>query len=115
MFLHARLICSDRTLNCIGDSSGLLVNLVEFLALDEQTNFWFRAGIAQKNPTFASEFAFDFISYFYDFAQFLDRRFFFFFFISLRLRVFFLAGFLFCLLLGGFVRDSQQLLGAYYV
>ena len=103
------LIRSDRALNRVRDSVGLLVDLVQFAAFDEQTDLWFGAGIAQEDAAFAGELALDFVAQFHDFAQFFDRRLRFHVQIALRLRIFFQTGFQFAQRLAGRVHDAQNL------
>src|SRR4029434_6885679 len=56
------LVCADRGLNCVGDSVGVFVDLVEFAAFDQQSDLRFGPGIAKEDAPFAGELAFDFIS-----------------------------------------------------
>ncbi|MEY2531680.1 MAG: hypothetical protein QOI96_1765, partial [Verrucomicrobiota bacterium] len=59
---HIGLVRPNCALNRVGDAVGLLVDLVEFPPLDQKTNLRLGAGIAQKYPAFAGEFALDLVS-----------------------------------------------------
>src|SRR5438132_6513616 len=68
---------SDGFLNCVRDPVRLLVDLVEFLAFDEQANFWLGAGVAEEHTAFAGKFFLDFIHQLHHCRQFGERWFFF--------------------------------------
>src|SRR5207237_8808466 len=72
-----RLIGPDGLLNCVRDTVGLLVDLLEFPAFDEQANFWLGAGVTQEHTAFAGEFFLDFIHQLHHCWQFGEGWFFF--------------------------------------